>query len=262
MSSTSGNGQSHGPDPNELARKISAQAVYERPQAKRFYKAVSVDDRDGVFHLLLDGRAVKTPSKQALTMPTEALANEVMKEWDGQGEHIDPGSMLLTKLCNTALDRVGQDRRRIVSEIVDYANSDLLCYRAEGPVELVTRQSKHWDPVLEWAADQLGSRFQVTSGIVHKSQSEACLKAFHQFVDGLDNFVVAGFHNVMTMTGSAILAAAAQRQHLSGDDIWSLAHLDEDWQIEQWGPDEEEAERRARRREEFLAMLHYLSLLG
>ncbi len=261
MSSRSGNGQSHGPDPSELARKISAQAVYDRPLAKRFYKSVSLEPASGAYRLLLDGRTVKTPLKRALTMPTEALATEVMKEWERQEEHIDPGAMLLTKLCNTALDRVGEDRTRIVNEIVDYANADLLCYRAERPVELVARQSKNWDPVLDWAADHLGARFSVTAGIVHQTQSEACLSAFRQFVDGLDDFVVAGFHNAMTMTGSAVLAAAAQRRHLAGDEIWSLAHLDEDWQIEQWGADEEEAERRARRRKEFLAMLEYLALL-
>ncbi|MEM8688115.1 MAG: ATP12 family protein [Pseudomonadota bacterium] len=257
MSVPSGNGT----DPQELARKIAAQAVYERPLAKRFYKNVELVEDVGGYSLALDGRPVKTPLKRPLTMPTKALADRVAGEWEAQEEHINPANMLLTKLCNTALDRVGEGRARIVDEIVDYANSDLLCYRAEGPVELVARQSKQWDPVIDWAAEALGARFSPTAGIVHQHQSEVCLGAFRLFVDGLDDFTVAGFHNVMTLTGSAILAAAAKAQHLPGDQIWSLAHLDEDWQIEQWGEDAEEQSRRKGRQEEFVAMLEFLSLL-
>ncbi len=257
MSSPSGNGT----DPQELARKIAAQAVYERPLAKRFYKEVALVEQAGGYGLTLDGRPVKTPLKQLLSMPTKALADGVAREWDAQNEHINPATMLLTKLCNTALDRVGEGRARIVDEIIDYANADLLCYRAEGPVELVARQSKRWDPVLAWAADTIGARFSPTAGIVHQSQSDECLSAFRGLVEGFDDFTIAGFHNVMTLTGSAVLAATAREEHLTGDEIWALAHLDEDWQIEQWGEDAEEQERRDGRQKEFEAMLEFLSLL-
>ncbi|MEM8647089.1 MAG: ATP12 family protein, partial [Pseudomonadota bacterium] len=182
--SASGNGT----DPQELARKIAAQAVYNRPLAKRFYKKVELVEQANGYGLVLDGRPVKTPLKQALSMPTRSLADEVAEEWEAQEEHINPATMLLTKLCNTALDRVGEGRQRIVDEIVDYANADLLCYRAEGPVELVARQSKQWDPILHWAAEALGARFTPTAGIVHQSQSEDCLGAFRRFVVGLDDF--------------------------------------------------------------------------
>lgn len=266
MNSSSENGQGpgngHGLDPSELARKISAQAVYERPKAKRFYEQVTVQRQDNGFGLHLDGRPVKTPLKSALFMPTEALAEAVANEWESQEEHIDPSSMLLTKLCNTAVDRVGEDRERIVDEIVDYANADLLCYRAQGPQELLLRQGELWDPVLDWAANELGARFQITEGIVHQNQDAACLRAFRRFVADLGNHTIAGYHNAMTMTGSAVLAAAALKGRLGGEEAWSLAHVDEDWQIEHWGPDEEEAARRAGRREEFLGVLAYLSLLG
>lgn len=261
MSSTTQNGNGHGVDPAELARKISAQAVYDRPLAKRFYKSVGLEEQAEGFALTLDGRAVKTPLKNALVMPNQALAQAVAREWESQGEHIDPNSMMLTKLSNTALDRVGGERARIAVEIVEYANADLLCYRAERPVELVARQSKLWDPVLDWAAEDLGAKFSVTAGIVHQNQTEECLAAFRRFVEGLSDFAMASYHNNMTMTGSALLAAAVQRGHLPADDVWSLAHVDEDWQIEQWGSDEEEAERRRRRRTEFLDVLEFLSLL-
>ncbi len=251
----------NGTDPQELARKIAAQAVYERPLAKRFYKKVKLVEQAKGYGLELDGRPVKTPLKQALSMPTRPLADQVAKEWEAQEEHINPATMLLTKLCNTALDRVGEGSQRIVDEIVDYANAELLCYRAEGPVELVARQSKQWDPILDWATEGLGARFSPTAGIVHQSQSEDCLGAFRRFVDALDDFTIAGFHNVMTLTGSAILAAAAREEHLPGERIWALAHLDEDWQIEQWGEDEEERSRRKGRQQEFDAMLMFLSLL-
>jgi len=261
MSTSSGNGHGDGPDPAELARKISAQAVYDRPLAKRFYKSVSLQEQPGGFGLALDERPVKTPLKKALMMPSRGLGDAVAQEWERQEEHIDPNSMMLTKLCNTALDRVGDDRARIIDEIVDYANADLLCYRAEGPVELVARQCKLWDPMLEWASQDLGARFSATAGIVHQSQSEDCLTAFRRFVEGLNDFAMAGYHNAMTMTGSAILAAAAQRRHLPADEVWSLAHVDEDWQIERWGGDEEEAERRTRRHAEFLGIFEFLTLL-
>ncbi len=261
MSSSSDKGHGQGPDPAELARKISAQAVYERPQAKRFYKVVTVERQEDGFCLHLDGRPVKTPLKKTLLMPTSALAEAVAEEWERQEEHIDPGSMLLTKLSNTALDRVGEDRDRIVDEIVDYANADLLCYRAQGPQELVIRQCKLWDPVLDWTAAELGASFLITEGVVHKNQSDECLDAFRRFAVGLSDHAIAGYHNAMTMTGSAVLAAAAMKGRLDGEEAWSLAHVDEDWQIEHWGADEEEAARRAGRREEFLGVLVYLSLL-
>ncbi len=265
MSSSAENGRGPGTgqglDPSELARKISAQAVYERPKSKRFYKVVSVERQDDGFGLHLDGRPVKTPLKSALMMPTEGLAQAVAAEWESQEEHIDPSSMLLTKLCNTALDRVGEDRARIVDEIVDYANADLLCYRAQGPQELLTRQCELWDPVLDWAASELGARFLITEGVVHQNQDDVCLKAFRRFVDDLSDHAIAGYHNAMTMTGSAVLAAAAMKGRLNSEEAWSLAHVDEDWQIEHWGADEEEAARRAGRREEFLGVLVYLSLL-
>ncbi|NNF81093.1 MAG: ATPase [Rhizobiales bacterium] len=261
MSTSSGNGHGHAPNPAELARKISAQAVYDRPMVKRFYKSVSLREQPGGVGLVLDERPVKTPLKKTLLMPNRHLGEAVMQEWERQEEHIDPGSMMLTKLCNTALDRVGDDRARIIGEIVDYANADLLCYRAEGPVELVARECTLWDPVLDWASEDLGAQFSTTTGIIHQNQSADCLAAFRRFVEGLNDFAMAGYHNAMTMTGSAVLAAAALRRHLRAEEIWSLAHVDEDWQIEQWGPDEEEAERRSGRRAEFQGIIEFLMLL-
>ena len=261
MTGSPDNSHGTGPDPAELARKISAQAVYDRPLAKRFYKEVSLQELPEGFGLALDDRPVKTPLKKTLMMPSRQLSEAVVQEWERQEEHIDPSTMMLTKLCNTALDRVGDDRGRIIDEIVGYANADLLCYRAEGPVELVARQCKLWDPVLDWAAETLSAQFTTTAGVIHQNQSHACLAAFRRFVEDLDNFAMAGYHNAMTITGSAVLAAAALRRHLSADDVWSLAHVDEDWQIEQWGPDEEEAERRAGRRIEFQGIVEFLMLL-
>ncbi len=248
-------------DPAELARKVSAQAVYERPKTKRFYKAVSLEEQQGGFALALDGRSVKTPLKQTLIIPNSSLAKAVAGEWEQQGEFLDPNSMMLTKLCNTAVDRVRNERGRIVDEIVDYANADLLCYRAERPAELVVRQCKLWDPVLDWAAQDLGAHFAVLAGVVHQDQSDECLAAVRRFVDGLSDFAVAGYHNIMTMTGSAVLATASARGHLQPDEVWALAHVDEDWQIEQWGKDEEEAERRAGRRAEFMEIQAFLKLV-
>ncbi len=227
--------------------------------ARRFYKAVSVTDDLGV---ALDGRAVKTPAKAPLILPTRALAEAVAAEWDMQGEKIDAASMILTKLANTAIDRISAHREAIVRDIAGYANSDLVCYRADQPEDLAHRQAVAWDPVVDWARTALDAPFTVTSGVIHKAQPPEALHAHETAVRALSDFELAAYHTIMTLTGSALLAMMLARGVIIPEAAWIAVHVDEDFQIEQWGQDEEAQARRAARYGEFMACCRFLVLAG
>lgn len=227
--------------------------------ARRFYKAVSVTDDLGI---ALDGRSVKTPMKAALSLPTRALAEAVAAEWEAQGEKLDPASMTLTKLANTAIDRVSANRAAIEAEMRDYANSDLVCYRADRPPELVQRHARQWDPVVDWARTALDAPFEVRMGVMHQPQPEAALGAFAAALCELSDFELAAFHTLMTLTGSALIALMLARRAMSPEEAWITAHVDEDYQIEHWGEDAEAEARRAARLREFMAACRFLALAG
>lgn len=224
---------------------------------RRFYKTVSVTDDLGI---ALDGRPVKTPAKTPLRLPTRALAEAVAAEWDAQGEKIDAASMILTKLANTAIDRVGPDRQRIEAEVLDYANSDLVCYRADRPPDLVDRHTREWDPVVDWARTALDAPFEVTVGVIHKAQPETAVAAFASALSELSDFEIAAFHTAMTLSGSALIALMLARRATIPEAAWIAAHVDEDYQIEQWGQDAEAQARRAARYAEFMACCRFLTL--
>lgn len=224
---------------------------------RRFYKDVSVTDDLGI---ALDGRPVRTPLKAPLRLPTRALAQAVAAEWAGQGETLDPSSMLFTRLANTAIDRVGPERARIADEVMKFANSDLVCYRAEAPEALALRHAVHWDPVVDWARTELDAPFTVTAGIIHVDQPEAALKAHAAAVAGLTDFELAAFYTVMTLTGSALIATMLARCAIDPETAWAAAHVDEDFQIEHWGEDEEAAVRRAACHAEFTACCRFMEL--
>jgi chaperone required for assembly of F1-ATPase len=224
---------------------------------RRFYKTVSVTDDFGI---ALDGRPVKTPAKAALRLPTRALAEAVAAEWEVQGDRIDAASMVLTKLANTAIDRVAVHREAIVKDVVDYANSDLVCYRADRPEALVRRQAEAWNPVLDWALTALDAPFEAIVGVVHKAQVPQALHAHEAAVCALNDFELAALHSIMTMTGSALIAMMLARDAISPKAAWLAAHVDENFQIEQWGQDEEARIRRAARHAEFTACCRFMAL--
>lgn len=224
---------------------------------RRFYKTVSVTDDLGI---ALDGRPVKTPAKAPLRLPTRALAEAVAAEWDAQGEKIDAASMILTKLANTAIDRVAPDRQRIEAEVLDYASSDLVCYRADRPPDLVDRHTREWDPVVDWARTALDAPFEVTVGVIHKAQPETAVAAYASALSELSDFELAAFHTAMTITGSALIALMLARRAAIPEAAWIAAHVDEDYQIEQWGQDAEAQARRAARYAEFMACCRFLTL--
>lgn len=240
-------------------RKLAQEAKPELP--KRFYTDASVvAASDGSHAIHLDGRAVRTPARNNLSLPNAALAESVASEWRAQGERIDPQSMPLTRLANTTCDGVASNMQRVRDEIVQYAGSDLVCYRADTPAGLVAQQIAHWDPVLNWAADRMGADFTTSSGVMPVSQTDAALDCVAIAVSDLEPFSLAALHVVMTLTGSALIGLAVIDGKLTPDDAWLAAHVDEDWQISQWGEDAEASARRAIRRREFDAACHVIAL--
>lgn len=209
--------------------------------AKRFWKEASVCPVEGGYAVQLDGRGVKTPAKATLVLPTEAMAAAIAAEWDAQEEKVDPATMPVTRSANAAIDKVATQFAEVAAMIAEYGGTDLLCYRAEMPEDLVTRQAAAWDPLLDWAEAELGVRLEVTAGVLPKAQSEAALARLHALVSEVDPFRMAALHDLVGITGSLVIGLAVARGRISAQEAWDLSRIDEDWQIQQWGEDEEAA---------------------
>lgn len=227
---------------------------------KRFYKVATAQPQDGGYAIQLDGKTVKTPSRQPLIVRGEKLAAAIVGEWEAQGEYINPRRMWHTKLANTALDLVLPRRDAVITDIVTYAKADLLCYRAEGPLVLVARQANIWDGLLDWLSDEIGAHLHVTTGIVHVAQEPEALEAIRKAVDAFDAFELTGLHNAVTLTGSAVIGLALLKRHIDAAAAFEAAHLDEFWQMELCGEDEEEAARLALRKSELEATILFVQL--
>lgn len=230
---------------------VPSRAVEGRQLPRRFYNVVTVAgprDGDTAGYLIhLDGRTARTPGKRELALPTPALAAAIAAEWDAQQVSIDPERMPLTRLANTAVDGVALRARDVAADVVKYAASDLLCYRADFPPGLVQRQAALWTPVLEDAARRLGVRLQVQTGLMPIAQPEALGAAFAAAIAALEPFRLTALHVMTTLMGSAVLALAVLEGRLTADAAWEAAHVDEDWQIAEWGEDVEALMRRKRR---------------
>lgn len=229
--------------------------------ARRFYTAVEIERAENGHAILLDGKPVRTPARAELVVPSHALAKAVAGEWDAQGEKIEPETMPLTKRANTALDRVRGREDEVAGEIVAYADSDLLCYRADGPDDLTELQSVLWDPVLAWVAAELDAGFKTRTGISHIAQPQQSLAHVRDAFAACEFYELAIRHSMTTLTGSALLVLAHARGQLSAGEVWTAAHVDEDWQISRWGEDTQAGTRRAARRAEFDTDCRFLELL-
>jgi chaperone required for assembly of F1-ATPase len=203
----------------------------------RFYKSVAVAEDGGRFVLHIDGKPVKTPHRALLALPNRALAEAIAEEWLAQRDKIDPKSMPLTQLANTAIALVPEHRSKAAEQILAYGKSDLLCYRAEAPDELIGRQAADWDPILNWADAALGARLAIGQGIGFVEQPAASLLALKKAVWRHDGFGLVGLHAAATATGSLVLALALAEGRLTAGEALELAHLDETWQAEKWGHD-------------------------
>lgn len=207
--------------------------------AKRFWKEATVAEVADGFAVHLDGRGVKTPAKAPLVLPTRAMAGAVAAEWQAQGEKIDPLTMPVTRSANAALDKVRSQHAEVAALIAAYGETDLLCYRAEKPEALVARQAAGWDRWLDWADAQYGARLTVTKGVLPVPQPDAARATLAARVEAHDVWELAALHDLVGITGSLVLGLAVAERQLSADEAWSLSRIDDDWQIEQWGEDEE-----------------------
>jgi len=221
-------------------------------KAKRFWTAASVVPMESGFAVALDGRPVKTPAKRPLQVPTRAMAQAIAAEWAAQDGLIKPLSMPVTRTANAAIDKVAVQHAEVAQMLAAYGDSDLLCYRADAPEELVARQAEQWDPMLEWAAQALGARLLPRTGVMHLPQDPQAIAALQRQTHALDAFDLAAFHDLVSLSGSLVLGFAAVRDALPAADLWEISRLDELWQIEQWGVDDDAAALAESKREAFL----------
>jgi len=207
--------------------------------AKRFWEHADVVEVGDGFTVHLDGRQLRTPVKSQLIVPSRAIAEAIALEWQAQDEKIDPLTMPVTRSANAAIDKVAPMHAEVVTLVADYGGTDLLYYRAQSPKELVERQSKAWDPLLDWAAEELSAPLNTGVGIMHIEQESKVLESLSKRVAVLDAFQLTAFHDLVGMSGSLIIGFAVIHKFLPVPDLWQRSRIDEDWQIAQWGEDEE-----------------------
>jgi chaperone required for assembly of F1-ATPase len=230
----------------------SAQANMRPAPVRRFYKAADVGEAGGSHALLLDGRRARTPGRNPVAAHSRALMLEAAAEWERQSDIIDPTDMPLTRLLNSAIDGVAHTMAETRADLLGYAGSDLICYRAEEPETLAARQAQAFDPVLRWAAESLGARFNVTAAVMHVAQPPEALTAIGAALGAYaDPVELAALSVMTTLTGSALLALAVARGFLPPEAAWRAAHVDEDFQAEKWGEDAEAKARRQARWRDF-----------
>ncbi|MEZ5812910.1 MAG: ATP12 family protein [Rhizobiaceae bacterium] len=248
-----------GKDPERLAREHA-----KRPLPKRFYKtAAVVEAGEGGFAVALDGRMVKTPARATLALPTAVAAGLIADEFGAQKDRINPATMPATRLANTAIDGVAADPQAVLEDVLRFVSSDLLCYRAGTPKELVRRQAAAWDRVLDLVCDRYGARFVLSEGVMHVEQPGEAVAAIGVALGRHQHpLALAALHSMTSLTGSALLALSVADGLITADEAWSAAHVDEDWNISQWGEDADAAARRKFRRGEMMAAAGLLAALA
>ncbi|GAA5102907.1 ATP12 family chaperone protein [Bartonella acomydis] len=223
-----------------------------QPLPKRFYKEVKIVCEEEGVSLLLDGCPVKTPAKRHFLVPTKVFAKFVAQEFESQKQVIDPAKMPMTRLVNTVIDGIADDMQVVFEDLLRFVTCDMIFYRAQTPKELVNRQCEQWNPLLDWAEEKLGARFHVTEGLMYVEQSREALQAVSNYLRKVESpYMLAALHTMTTLTGSALIALAVMAEKINAEYAWSVAHLDEDWMIEQWGVDEEAMAHRAHKKIEF-----------
>jgi chaperone required for assembly of F1-ATPase len=242
-------------NPMEAARK-SARAV----RRKRFYTEAGVGEAEGGHTVTLDGKPIKTPSGRMMILPVRALAEAIAVEWEAQGEFIDPLTMPLTRFANSVVQGVIDNAKAVADDVAKYFASDLLFYRAGHPEGLVAREATHWDPILFWAAENLSAHFILAQGVMHVRQPEPAVAAARAALPS-NPWEIAAMHVITSLTGSALLALALFHKVIDQDQAWAAAHVDEDWNAEKWGVDDEAAARKAAKLIDFNAAVGVLKAL-
>ncbi len=250
-------------EPQPVDPREAAQRAFKTALPKRFYKEAAAAPGEGGFVLLLDGRPARTPARRPLALPTQALGEAVAAEWAGQGEHLDPARMPLTRLANSAIDGVAERSAEVVDDLAKYAGSDLVCYRAGEPERLVAEQAAAWDPVLNAIREETGARFVLSQGVTFVAQPEGAVAAVRAAIEREPSpFRLAALHVMTTLTGSVLIALAVALGRLSSEEGWAAAHADELYQESVWGRDEQAMARREARRADFLAAARVYELAG
>lgn len=228
--------------------------------SKRFYTEAAATPVDGGFQVELDGRAVKTPAGQALVLPTQALAEAVAAEWNAQGDEIKPKTMRMMPLVGTAIDRVPDVRDGLIEGLLRYADTDLLCHRATDREDLIARQNEVWQPLLDWAADELGARLIPVQGIIAQDQDPAAIAAFKTVLEGFDNWTLTALGELVGISGSLVVGLAVAKGRLDGAQAFTVCQVDEDHQREFWGEDFEATTRREGIRADLATAYQFLQM--
>ena len=242
--------------------KSSAGREAPPPKPRRVYKVVSVADEGGLFCVILDGIPARTPRRNLLCAPVRILADALAAEWDAQNPVIDREAMPITRLVSTAVDRVGPERHAIVDGLMAHIDSDLLCYRATHPATLRSRQNDAWQPILDWLRDVHGVRFAVAEGVMPVQQPKQTTLSLRRAIESLSDENLTAFQACAAATKSLALSMALVQGRLNAEDVAANAHLDETYQTEQWGEDQEAITRRRGVEAEIHAIGRYLGLLG
>jgi chaperone required for assembly of F1-ATPase len=243
------------------AKSIRSPNTASSMARNRSYKEVSVASDAGLQRVLLDGKALKTPGGAVLMLPSKALAQAIAEEWRAQENVIQPGTMILTKLANTATDRVAPNLAKAREQILAFGKSDVVCYRAEAPAELVQYQEHAWNPLLAWARERFGASFRATAGLSFVEQDQAAVRALDKVLSGHDAFALAGLYSAASLLGSLVIALALLERKLSPEEAFATANLDRIYQAERWGWDEQERAKVAAERAELIQISSFLELL-
>jgi len=228
---------------------------------KRFWKDVSVRPEAAGYGIYLDDRQLKTPLKSSLLAPTMAVANGIAAEWSAVEEKIDPSVMHLTRCANATLDNVVIKQADVAAMLAEYGATDLLCYRADAPIELVARQAEAWDPLLDWVSQKYGATLIATTGIMHVAQPADGQDRMRAAVAAYDPWRLTALHDLVTISGSLVLGLATATKHLSAEAVWPISRIDETWQEEQWGIDEDANAAAKIKRSDFLKAAKLMDLL-
>ena len=228
---------------------------------KRFWKTADTVEVPAGYGVVLDGRPVRTPAKAVLHVPSVALAQEIAAEFDAQEDRIDPRTMPFTRMANAAVDKVSIQRSEVADMLAEYGDSDLLCYRADTPEELVARQNRQWDPLLNWAAQALNARLVPRVGVIHEPQDPAALSELRTRVHKMSAFELAAFHDLVSISGSLVIGFAAKERAVPATELWAISRVDEAWQEEQWGRDDEAHEMAELKKAAFLHADRFMRLI-
>ena len=228
---------------------------------KRFWKSAQAIQNDGGWGVELDGRLLRTPARKPLSVPTQRLAEAIAGEWNAAEDKIDPCAMPLTGLANAAIDRVAPDKKSFASGIAKYAEADLASYRAEGPQGLIDAQAEHWDELLAWGRRRFDVDFRTTNGLLHVDQPPATVERLAHSVNTLDSYRLAGLSPLVTIGGSLLAALGVLEEAFTPEWAWEAVSVDERWQLEQWGSDQEAVKALDNRERDFLVAARFLKLL-